>query len=100
MAAILMTVVLATTSEYGMFVKFQTKSSTKGTIKGVGTQVKERQVTYYYPINELEQGVTLDSLMGTEHSIDPDLFEVRLKTMAISTPDGVIDIETKWLYTK
>jgi hypothetical protein len=80
-------------NEHGFVAKLQQKSSSTVVVEGLGTQVSNKQLTYYYPMKTL--ALPIDQLVGKEISFDPTLFDVVEKELEL--PSGDIAV-TKWCY--
>lgn len=83
------------TNEYGFVAKLQQKSSTTVVVEGLGTQVLNKQTTYYYPMTTL--AAPIEQLVGKEIMFDADQYDVVDKECPI---DGGKVATTKWCYAK
>lgn len=83
-------------TEHGIVAKLQQKSSATSVVEGLGSQVRTKQCTYYYPCG-IGQEVKYKQLIGNTVALDPAEFDIIEKEMKL--PDNGKIITTKWLYT-
>lgn len=82
-------------NEHGFVAKLQQKSSVTVVVEGLGTQVQEKQLTYYYPMKQLAKPI--EELVGKEIMFDPSAFDVVEKELDL--PNGAV-ATTKWCYAQ
>ena len=88
-------IVTVFTNEHGFVAKLQQKSSVTSVVEGLGTQVSNKQLTYYYPMTTL--AAPIEQLVGKEINFDPSNYDVVEKDCPI---DGGEVATTKWCYAK
>jgi hypothetical protein len=86
-------IVTVFSNEHGFVAKLQQKSSSTVAVEGLGVQVSNKQLTYYYPLATLAKPI--EELVGKEIMFDPNMFDVVEKELDL--PNGEV-ATTKWCY--